>query len=161
MSETKYEIRSEEMTSLLKKIPNAFLTKGNFLVLAMLVVFFFLLNLYSPRDELKLIAQVDSVFINDQSKDSVHLSLIVTKIKDTTIKIHSNFEYRFENGTTKSRYTLSGIIDTVIYKDLNSAILHVTTNSSPPLREKSTGDLIIEMEKKSFFSRILSSILNL
>lgn len=161
MSESKYEIRSEEMTSLLKKIPNAFLTKGNFLVLAMLVVFFFLLNRYGPRDELKLIAQVDSVFINDQSKTPLHFSLIVTNIKDTTIKVHSDFEYRFENGNTKSSYTLSGKIDTVIYRDLNSAVFHVTANSSTPVREKSIGDLIIEKEKKSFFSHILSSILNL
>lgn len=160
MPETKYEIRSEEMSSLLKRIPNGLVTKGNFFVLALLVVFFSLLNCYEPSDELKLIAEVDRVFIN-QNKDSMKLNLIVKNIKDTTIKIHSKYEYRFENEDPKTRYFVSGKIDTIIYRNFNSAVFYVTSNSLKPLKEKSTGDLIIRKENKSFFSRILSSILNL
>ncbi|GEM68047.1 hypothetical protein SMI01S_16530 [Sphingobacterium mizutaii NBRC 14946 = DSM 11724] len=161
MPEYKYEIKSEEMSSLLKKIPNALVTKGNFFVLAILVVFFYLLNRYGPRDELKLTAQIDTVYTNNKRKDLMHFSLFVSNTKNAAIKNHSNYEYRFENRSTNKRDTVTGKIDTIIYKNSNSAIILVTANSSKPLRRRTNGDIIIGKEKESFFSRILYSIFNI
>lgn len=161
MTETKYEIRSEEMTSLLKKIPHSLITRGNVLVPIILIVFFYLLNRFAPADQLKLAAHVDRIIIHDKNKDLMDFSLIVKNMKDSLDSFQSNFEYRFEDGHSTKRHTVSGKIDTIIYKNIHLTVFYVKSNYSFSLKEKSSGILVIDKEEKSLFSRIISGVLSL
>ncbi|PVH24394.1 hypothetical protein [Sphingobacterium corticibacter] len=160
MSDTKYEIRSEEMSTLLKKTPHGVVTKGNFIVLIILTIFFFLLNHYSATDIVKLTGHVDRIFIDDQSKNLMNFSIVVSNIKDSKIENNTNFEYKFKNTNDIKVYTLLGKVDSIIYKTSKVSIFYVTAHYSSPLKEKSSGYLFIDRKEKTFFSKILTSISN-